>query len=684
MKLSKRQLMKSLLLLAGTPLYQRLITSGTAFTAYMAASEETQAVGSVTPYHPFGDDYDFGVAFRATAGFVTDGVLDDYNLAEAYPVNRKGFTHGWVSTTGLTKVDGSPAGFGGLGVDPRIAGGNINSNTGTQSYFRVDLPSPGLWSVEFGFGYPGISGSNRASFRGSIHDDTTLLYTLPPHVQEIGDGRVESPSNKQAGGAAGVGFPHPAAGFYQTWPSSHAAHQFTMTTSTFILRLGSTTNIGGISSVAYIHFRRMLPTPLPDKATWELQMLRMCRLWANTELPKVISYESPYHVGGGSPGISPNHLSFYDGTKVYVQLYQYTGEAKDLLAAQRHKIIYGDRFTEALKPPGQTQGLHAFATGLRMYYDTFADETAKMQALHIATNALGHLDAKAADPGPNGYAKALVNTVYIREAAYALTNKIEAARLGVVSPYIHVWRDLSLNHLNRLCVAHDEPGGWAGNSFLGLFYVPSFMVGLCMFALIEYIEYEREQSAARGASADTLCMGVIKASMDYLWEVAWIPNTGNFPQHQSFWYENTKPSGLTGTFPTLGQPMLNARGVPITGKIVSAAPVLNMEIAPAWAWYYHRTGDVTVRDQFDQIFAGGVVPYGVNLGTHLYHPAPGKGTNQNYQKSFQAVAWREAAPVTSSSFVPKTVSQAFMLGPDVQKRTARRNLGSVSGYKRGD
>ena len=61
------------------------------------------------------------------------------------------------------------------------------------------------------------------------------------------------------------------------------------------------------------------------------------------------------------------------------------------------------------------------------------------------------------------------------------------------------------------------------------------------------------------------------------------------------------------------------------------APDLNLLIAPAYAWMYRQTGDITYRQQGDQIFAGGVRSADLDEV---------KQFNQNYEFSFDYLARR--------------------------------------------
>src|SRR5205085_8568150 len=106
----------------------------------------------------------------------------------------------------------------------------------------------------------------------------------------------------------------------------------------------------------------------------------------------------------------------------------------------------------------------------------------------------------------------------------------------------------------------------------------------------------------------------------------------------SFWYEN----------------WVSDPSLPFPAQ--AGAPDLNLVIAPAFAWVYQRTGDVTYRDRGDAVFAGGV------LNAYL---GRGKQFDQNYSWSFDYVKWRAAAvappppppaPLTADITAPSVVA----------------------------
>jgi hypothetical protein len=116
--------------------------------------------------------------------------------------------------------------------------------------------------------------------------------------------------------------------------------------------------------------------------------------------------------------------------------------------------------------------------------------------------------------------------------------------------------------------------------------------------------------------------------LDECWKRAWIE------EHQAFFYRADNPTG--------------------------AAPGLNLLVAPAFAWVYLQTGDITYRDRGDKVFAGGV------RGAYL---DGGKQFSQNYRWSFDYVKWRtEAAGGPTGLTVPGLPSPAVGgLGAGVAK-----------------
>ncbi len=147
-----------------------------------------------------------------------------------------------------------------------------------------------------------------------------------------------------------------------------------------------------------------------------------------------------------------------------------------------------------------------------------------------------------------------------------------------------------------------------------------FMVGLTAEALISDYEW----SITQGKVADTRIPAALKAIADHLMvaEVRSGPNAG-----ASMWVENFDNSGY-GTF--------RYQDTGVSGT--NPAPVLNLLIAPMYAWLYKHYGETVYLEMGDKIFIGGV-----RLAEGSLDWA-GKQYNQNYRWSFDYVRWRNEGP----------------------------------------
>jgi hypothetical protein len=133
--------------------------------------------------------------------------------------------------------------------------------------------------------------------------------------------------------------------------------------------------------------------------------------------------------------------------------------------------------------------------------------------------------------------------------------------------------------------------GWFGTQQGACSYVPVFMVGLTMEALTYY--YEK--------TGDARVPPVIKEAADGLWQNYWVPSA------QAFLYDNSPGATADGTVNT------------------------SLLIAPAYAWLWQVTGDMTYVTRGDEIFVGGVLYAWLDGG---------KQFSQSYRWSFDYVKWR--------------------------------------------
>jgi hypothetical protein len=312
--------------------------------------------------------------------------------------------------------------------------------------------------------------------------------------------------------------------------------------------------------------------------TWEANMVKYGR--QHGEL--MLSYDAM--TGAEADAFSDTKLgsTYYDAEHVFYQIAEYTGDQSWLQYADLAEKFYRDEFVTPLK--GQVPGYWNFTSGLLTDYLRTGDQQSKSALLSIAQNG-----SYARDNTPLEWT---ASAVYARDVSYAVISYTNAEILG--EPVRERKGELInqlLDYIDQWFVRYNVPPGGEPHP---VDYLKPFFVGLDMHALIYSYEH----------SPDPRIPEAISIALEGLWNRAWMPD------QQAFWYSN----GDAGNVPAY-----------------TPAPDLNLLIAPAYAWMYQHTGDVTYRDRGDQIFAGGVAQAYLDGA---------KQFNQNYQWSFDYVAWR--------------------------------------------
>ncbi len=171
------------------------------------------------------------------------------------------------------------------------------------------------------------------------------------------------------------------------------------------------------------------------------------------------------------------------------------------------------------------------------------------------------------------------NEALSREVAYNINTFLTVMKLGEPMPSrLPRLFEQALGHLDQWFVQESSPD-----------YAP-FMFGLTAEALISYYEQ---------VHPDPRIVEGLRRGCEWTWEHCWIP------QDEAFWYR------------------LNNQ---------STAEVLNLLVAPCYAWLAKQTGEMRFLNQGDQLFTGGVRRVDIEGGKHF---------NQNYRWSFAYVAWRK-------------------------------------------
>lgn len=283
---------------------------------------------------------------------------------------------------------------------------------------------------------------------------------------------------------------------------------------------------------------------------------------------------------------------YYDAIDVFLQIADYTRDPAWTACVQRAKTIYRDQYV--LANQGKVPGYWNFTNGLTRDYLKTGDPASKEAVITLSQNAAYTPDLTPLDWTASAWRS--------REVAYAIMSYINAEKLGA-PPRARLARhvDQALSHIDQWFISKSFrcPRDCDPAAAKFQYYIQPFMVGLTAEALIMHFD----------KTHDPRIVPAIQAALDWLWAHAWVP------ADESFWYENWVSDP--------GQPFPPRPG----------SPDLNLLIAPAYAWLYRQTGDVTYRQRGDQVFAGGV---------KRAFLAGNKQFNQSYWTSFDFVRWRAA------------------------------------------
>jgi hypothetical protein len=187
--------------------------------------------------------FDVGFDFRNTLAFVTDpagaGPMISANSTTTplpYPttttINGVSVTYGMtVAFSSTDNARDRESTF-----DPRLAGLWFQMNTGTQAVFSVALPAAGTYTIHLAMG-----DADNARTQSTIQflDGSTSLFTV-----------VGSPPAGSFYDATGTVYTNTA------WPGSETGVSVTMSGTTLNVKLGTSTNVGSQTDLAYFRIVR--------------------------------------------------------------------------------------------------------------------------------------------------------------------------------------------------------------------------------------------------------------------------------------------------------------------------------------------------------------------------------------------------------------------------------------------
>ena len=285
---------------------------------------------------------------------------------------------------------------------------------------------------------------------------------------------------------------------------------------------------------------------------------------------------------------------YYDGTKVFYQIAEYTKDKSWLDGAKNVLKWYRDQYV--IKNNGRLGGWRLFPHGFLMDYKATGDIKSKEAIIMLAKYG--------AFANERGTPAKLNNVALSREVAYNINCYEVARELG--EPGFSgrdAFIDVALSHLQQWTGwlksnpdAKNYP--WVASSN-GTGFQP-FMVGLTCEALIRVCENNGVDSGKKQQ-----ILFAIKEMATLMFKAAWLKDKA------TFWYESQKRN---------------------------PAPDLNLLICPLYGWVWHNTGDIVFLEMGDKLFQSGV--FGASL-------SGGKQFSQNYRWSFDYVKWRTDPPLAA-------------------------------------
>jgi hypothetical protein len=298
--------------------------------------------------------------------------------------------------------------------------------------------------------------------------------------------------------------------------------------------------------------------PIPQKASWENQMVTLASKWCRDKANPGERYAFGVY----------DQAWFYDGAWVYNQVADYTRNPEWNNCAQNVAAQYW-KFENSLKPPGNDIGLRIFTDGVKRFCGT-DEECGSLVKSMLETGPYYRTGGEVTDWGIRETAFRLETAItywrmfgakppYIERTADPLFGMFDAIwrMFGAKPPYIERTVDLLLGMFDAIFVSNTY-------QLHQLFYD-----GLAMRALIRYYEVR----------PDPRIPAAIKTALDWIWANAWDPSGKQM-------YYNPDP-----------------RGPRCASGCREWNRDLMMMVAPAFAWYWSITADDTYRQRGDEMFA---------------------------------------------------------------------------------
>lgn len=314
--------------------------------------------------------------------------------------------------------------------------------------------------------------------------------------------------------------------------------------------------------------------PLSGQAMWEANMLTFGKLHCTPD--ELGTYEGwPY---------------YYDATKVYYHIYDYTGDSKWLGCARMFNAMYSAYVRGA---NGNIQGWRVFPHGLGMSVARDLVPVDKLAVLALLNNGYANFSNVAP----------VIDWSLSREISYGLETHLVMEALG--NP-----RHPNFQNVVEILFGHFDQWFLSKNA---LYTQPFMSGGLGAEALIQY----------ESVTHDPRVLPLLQLAADELHRVSWDVASKSFLYYNQGGTVNSPYDVHCTDYPSDGN------GHTCRGP----SQDLNLLIVPLYGWVYQHTGIQRYRDWGDEIFNAGV------LGAYLQG---GKQFSQNYRWSGKYLEWRKA------------------------------------------
>ncbi len=267
--------------------------------------------------------------------------------------------------------------------------------------------------------------------------------------------------------------------------------------------------------------------PLASLAQWESNM---------------VTYGRQHCTTAEATQYSMYNVTYYDGTRVYYQIADYTGDSSFNACAD---MVYSGYSAYVNNANGAAAGYQVFPHGLAMRFQRTGDVGARQTLTNLQAHA-------AYTNWPD--ISSTIDWSRSREVSYAIETNLVNQSLGAApNPHLQDLIEAQLGQFDQWFLTKNAS------------YVQPFMVGLAAEALIQYWD----------VSHDPRIPPTLQMAADQVWAQSWDTSCN------CFYYYNSD----TAFRPTAD---------------------LNLLLAPMYGWVYQRTGAQIYRDEGDQMFNSGV------------------------------------------------------------------------------